>query len=104
MRRHSAIAGFAAPFLASLGASAAGPHAFSGEAVLYSENEYRGIAQNSEDPALELAVSQQPRRSLVRPKKTEQIRRFLKLLISRSIARFFSSQFLVGVAKQFDAS
>lgn len=63
MRRHSAIAGFAAPFLASLGASAAGPHAFSGEAVLYSENEYRGIAQNSEDPALELAVSQQPRRS-----------------------------------------
>ena len=56
MRRHSAIAGLAALSLASLAASAAGPHAFSGKAALYSEYEYRGIAQTSEDPALQLTL------------------------------------------------
>ncbi len=51
------LAGLAALSLASLDATAAdGPHAFRGKAALYSEYEFRGIAQSSEDPALQLTL------------------------------------------------
>jgi len=43
--------------LACLPATAAGdPHAFSGKVALYSEYEYRGLAQTSEDPAIQLTL------------------------------------------------
>ena len=37
-------------------AEPASPHTFTGKVALYSEYEYRGLAQTSEDPALQLTL------------------------------------------------
>src|SRR5687767_1462794 len=52
-----AAAAFAAlPFVPGTALAADSPHSFSGKAALYSEYEYRGISQTSEDPALQLTL------------------------------------------------
>lgn len=57
MRVFLSLAGLASLSLASLHAIAAdGPQAFGGSAALFSEYEFRGIAQTSEDPALQLTL------------------------------------------------
>jgi uncharacterized protein (TIGR02001 family) len=56
MKNSLSLAALAAVSLASLPAAAASPHSFSGKGALYSEYEYRGIAQTSEDPALQLTL------------------------------------------------
>jgi uncharacterized protein (TIGR02001 family) len=56
MKISLSLAGLAAISLASLPATAASPHSFTGKGALYSEYEYRGLAQTSEDPALQLTL------------------------------------------------
>ena len=46
----------ALPFVPGAALAADSPHSFSGKAALYSEYEYRGISQTSEDPALQLTL------------------------------------------------
>jgi uncharacterized protein (TIGR02001 family) len=63
LRRFACAAAAAA--LASgtaLGQSAApaSPHTFTGKIAPYSEYEYRGISQTSEDPALQLTLDYRP--------------------------------------------
>lgn len=55
MKIASPLAAVAAA-VASFSAAAAPPHSFAGKVALYSEYEYRGIAQTSEDPALQLTL------------------------------------------------
>ena len=57
VRNLLSLAGVAVLSFASFGAAAAGdPKPFTGKVALYSEYEYRGIAQTSEDPALQLTL------------------------------------------------
>lgn len=50
-----AVTAFAAlPFVSGIAAAADSPHTFTGKVALYSEYEYRGLAQTSEKPALQL--------------------------------------------------
>ena len=56
MKTFLPLAALAAISAASLPAAAASPHSFSGKGALYSEYEYRGLAQTSEDPALQLTL------------------------------------------------
>lgn len=46
----------ALPLVPGAALAADSPHSFTGKAALYSEYEYRGISQTSEDPALQLTL------------------------------------------------
>ncbi|MBL0140909.1 MAG: hypothetical protein IPP91_02315 [Betaproteobacteria bacterium] len=52
----SSLAGLATIAFATVASAADSGHSFSGKAALYSEYEYRGLAQTSEDPALQLTL------------------------------------------------
>ncbi|HSJ99233.1 MAG TPA: TorF family putative porin [Myxococcota bacterium] len=51
-----AAAGLAAALVPAAAAAQESPHSFSGKVALYSEYEFRGLAQTHEDPALQLSL------------------------------------------------
>ena len=81
----------------------ASPHTFTGKLALYSEYEYRGLAQTSEDPALQLTLTDEENRELVSrwvlPREYLEPGRFAEL-----VARGIEAGGEAALSVHFDAS